>query len=60
MTTLRIKEKPLHKKTMRIQARFTVNEWREIEKKAHLYTNGNFSEWIRLASLSFKKDKKAE
>jgi hypothetical protein len=42
------------KKVMRIQARFTIDEWREIEKKAHLFTDGNFSRWLRLAAISYK------
>jgi hypothetical protein len=42
------------KKVMRIQARFSIEEWREIEKKAHLYTDGNFSRWLRLAAISHK------
>jgi len=57
----RIKQKTTSatKKVMRIQARFTIDEWREIEKKAHLYAKGNFSEWLRLAGLNHKPKKEA-
>lgn len=59
METPRIKQKttPANKKTMRIQARFTIAEWREIEKRAHLYAKGNFSEWLRIAGLNYKPKK---
>jgi len=38
---------------------FKVNadEMRELLKKAHQYTKGNISEWVRFAALNFKPKK---
>ena len=55
--SIRPKTTQANKKVMRIQARFTIAEWREIEKKAHLFTGGNFSKFVRMAALNYKPAK---
>lgn len=55
--SIRPKTTAANKKVMRIQARFTISEWREIEKKAHLYAGGNFSKFLQMAALNYKPAK---
>jgi len=43
-----------------IQARVDFNELQEITTKAHIYSKGQMSEYIRLACLNYRPIKKVK
>jgi len=43
-----------------VQSRVNVNEMQEIVTKAHMYSNGNLSNYVRLACLNFRPIKKVK
>lgn len=58
MSKLKSTKKP-NPYARKIVVPFKVNsdEMRELMKKAHAFTKGNISEWVRFAALKFKPSK---